>query len=213
MTSHPGVTGREGELRALSDAVRRLISLTVTNTAPAGETADIASGLDALASRLEAFVPTPHPPRYLNADRSDAMDEERMPYDVVIGPFNPLALPVRIELDPPRAIGHACFTVPYEGPPGCVHGAVIAGAFDMVCNAANHMAGLAGPTARLTVRYRRPTLLGVDLVFEAQVLEARGRRTTTTARIVQDGMVTAEAQGLFVALDRREVMTFDRRIR
>ena len=41
-----------------------------------------------------------------------------MPFDVVIGICNPVALPIAIEFDPPKAIGRAVFTAPYEGAPG-----------------------------------------------------------------------------------------------
>ena len=68
-----------------------------------------------------------------------------MPFDVVIGTCNPVALPIDIEFDPPKAIGRAVFTAPYEGAPGCVHGAVLAGAFDIMLTAANVIADGAGP--------------------------------------------------------------------
>ena len=77
-----------------------------------------------------------------------------MPFDVVIGSCNPLAPPITIAFDLPKAIGHAQFTAPYEGAPGCVHGAVLAGAFDMMLTAANVLADAAGPTVNLSIRYR-----------------------------------------------------------
>jgi acyl-coenzyme A thioesterase PaaI-like protein len=208
---HPVISGRERELRALADEVRRLVALTVTNAAPADETADVASQLAALADRLALHVPTPPPPRHVGPEVPDAEAGARMPYDVVLGEYNPLALPIEITVSPPLALGHARFTTPYEGPPGCVHGAVIAGAFDMVLNAANQFAGVAGPTARLTIRYRRPTRVHRDLTFEAWVASTKGRRTITAGRILQDGVVTAEAEGLFVALDRDRIMRMGRR--
>ena len=58
-----------------------------------------------------------------------------MPYDVVVGPFNPLALPVVLDFEPPKALGRAAFDVAYEGAPGCVHGAVLAATFDIVLTA------------------------------------------------------------------------------
>ena len=86
-----------------------------------------------------------------------------MPFDVVIGSCNPVALPLTIEFDPPKAIGHAVFTAPYEGAPGCVHGAVLAGAFDIMLTAANVIAAGAGPTVTLSIRYLKPTLIGPAL--------------------------------------------------
>jgi acyl-coenzyme A thioesterase PaaI-like protein len=206
VSGHPAVDGREQELRRLAHEVRRLIEVVVTNTAPAAETDEVAEELGRLADRLAAHVPADIPPRYVLEGPRLGVAGERMPYDVVVGHYNPLALPLEMEIDPPRAVGRARFSTPYEGPPGCVHGAVIAGAFDMVCNEANRIAGMAGPTARLSIRYRRPTLLHQELTIEAEVAETRGKRTTTRGRIVQDGLVTAEVEGLFVSLDPEELL-------
>jgi len=208
---HPAVRQRRAELRDLSDAVRRLVDLTVTNAAAPAETAAVAAELHALADRLAPTVPDPPLPRYMFRGDNRGTYADHMPFDVVIGGYNPIALPVEIELDPPRAVGRATFTTAYEGPPGCVHGAVIAGAFDMVLTAANQASGDAGPTAKLSIRYRRPTLLRVPLTFEGEVLERSGRRIRTRGRILQDGLVTAEAEGLFVALDPAAILSMHRR--
>lgn len=212
MSRHPGVKGREAELRALTDAVRRLVDLTVNHVASPEETAEIASALHGLADRLETHVPAAPLPRFLIAPEGvSAPMADGMPFDVVIGPYSPLALPVEIEIAPPLAIGHARFTTPYEGPPGCVHGGVIAQVFDIVLSAANRLAEAAGPTGRLTVRYRRPTLLHHDVRIEAQVIDRKGRRTRSTGRMFQGGHVTAEAEGLFFALDHADVAALHKR--
>ena len=65
-----------------------------------------------------------------------------MPYDVVVGPFNPIAPPVVLDFEPPKALGRAVFDVTYEGAPGCVHGAVLAAAFDIILTAANAIEGV-----------------------------------------------------------------------
>jgi acyl-coenzyme A thioesterase PaaI-like protein len=203
---HGAVAGRPDELRALTDAVRRLVALTVTHVAPAAETAAIAAELEAIADRLEPFVPTPVLPRFWpNMAPTDAPMADQMPFDAVVGAYNPIALPVTVTVDPPRAFGHACFTTAYEGPPGCVQGGVIAATFDIILSAANRIAEAAGPTAELKLRYRKPTLLHRDLVVEAEVAEVRGRLTRTVGQIVQDGEVTVEAEGTFVALDRAAI--------
>ncbi len=178
----------------------------MTSAAPASETDAAASELDAIADRLQRFVPDELP--YLYVTEVEAPPEILAPFDVVTGLYNPLALPVDISLDPPRALGFARFTKPYEGPPGCVHGAVLCGVFDMVFTAANWLAQAAGPTVELSVRYRRPTRLDTDTTFEAWVSARDGRITTTSGRAVQDGIVTLEATGRFVHLPRERVMQF-----
>ncbi len=196
----------------LAAAVRRLIAATVLNRAPAESVGEIASELHALADRLERHVPDPPPPvtdmSHPVPDRSaphlasaGAAMAASMAFDVVIGPYSPLALPVELTLEPPRAVGRACFTLPYEGPPGCVHGAVIAATFDIVLTAANVISGAAGPTVSLTTRYLRPTLLHEEAMFEASVDRIEGRRVFTHGRVVQGGTTTVEADGAFALID------------
>jgi acyl-CoA thioesterase FadM len=107
--------------------------------------------------------------------------------------------------DPPVARGRARFTSPYEGPPDCVHGAIIAATFDQVFNVANLKSGVAGPTAYLHVDYKRPTRLLRDLELEGWVAQVDGRKITCRGRLVQDGVVTCEAEGLFIQLPRDRI--------
>src|SRR5262245_14364457 len=141
---HPNVAGRERELRAMADAVRRLVRITVNNTGDAEWTADAAARIAAVAEALEAAVPSVPPPRY-GALRPPEEPHDVFPYDVMLGLYNPIALPIEMEWQPPLAVGRAVFDTPYEGPPGCVHGAVLAAAFDQVINIANIHSGTAGP--------------------------------------------------------------------
>ena len=208
-SNHPSVEGREPELAELADAVRRLVTLTITNTASGDETAAIAAELTAIADRLEAHVPDPVPPRHIPGPPRALTDlQDGMPFDPVTGRWHPFALPVEFHPaadDPDRAIGRASFSVAFEGPPGCVHGAVLAGVFDMALTAANRLADAAGPTMKLSLRYRKPTRLGVETVFETWVTKRTGRVTTAVGRASQDGVVTVEAEGTFLHLPYERV--------
>ncbi len=203
---HPTVRGRGPELARLAASVRRLIALTITSQAPPEETAAAAARLDEVADRLERFVPAELPYVYVTAAPADAGPHEIGPFDVVYGEYNPMALPVEMTLEPPLAIGRAVFTKPYEGPPGCVHGAVLCAAFDMVLTAANRLADAAGPTVELSVRYRKPTRLGTETVFEGWISSREGRITHAAGRARQGDTVTVEATGRFMRLPRERVM-------
>ena len=87
-----------------------------------------------------------------------------------------------------------------------MHGAVIAGAFDIVLTAANRLAGAAGPTAWLTVRYKRPTLLDVESRFEAECVSNDGRRVISRGRLIQAGTVKVEAEGEFAVIPASRLM-------
>jgi hypothetical protein len=197
----PHVVGRERELRALADAVRRLIDYSVRHVASAEATAVLARRIDALADELAGFVPDEAVGKYGAVDLATSHPHDHFQFDPVLGLYNPLALPVRMTWQPPLAIGHARFGEAYEGPPGCVHGGVISGVFDQVFNVANLKNGVAGPTANLSIDYRRPTPLRRDLVFEGWVDRVESRKVFARGRVLYDGKVTAEATGLFIRVD------------
>jgi hypothetical protein len=203
---HPGLQGREHEARELADVLRRLIRLSVSAAPSAAETRRLAARLAVVADELEAHLPDAPLPRFVGPDEDGVPKEVplggAMPYDVVVGPFNPVALPVVLDFEPPKALGRAVFDVAYEGAPGCVHGAVLAATFDIVLTAANAIAGATGPTVRLALRYLRPTLTGEEAVFEGWVTDMTDRRVHSLGRIVQGGIVTVEAEGEFAVFNR-----------
>jgi acyl-CoA thioesterase FadM len=206
---YPGLHGRETEARAMAEELRRLIRLSVSTAPPAEETAALTAQLAAVADRLEAHRPAIPLPRFMGPPEDGAPRgppfSGTMPFDIVVGGFNPLALPVRLAFEPPRALGYATFTTAYEGAPGCVHGGALAATFDIVFTAANAIAEATGPTVGLDVRYRRPTLIDEEALFEAWVTEVTPRRVFSRGRIVQGGTVTVEAEGEFAILDHARI--------
>ena len=186
-------------LGALAGRLRELIAATVESEAPAEAIAAAIADVEAAIGHLRPHVPDPPPPRYPSGPGGTA-PEEFFPFDFVLGPFNPIAAPIRVEWHAPLAIGRVVFGTAYEGPPGCVHGGVIAASFDQVLNVANLMSGIAGPTRSLEIRYRKPTPLRREIVFEGRVESVEGREVRTSGRILVDDVVTAEALGVFVQI-------------
>jgi acyl-coenzyme A thioesterase PaaI-like protein len=185
------------------DGVRRLIALTVTADAPPDA---IATARRHIAQALAALEPFRQDTRRLHR-RPDAPDPAGlMPFDPIVGRLSPLAPPLRVRWEPPRAVGEVTFTPPYEGPPGCAHGGIIAAAFDQVFNVANVMLGNPAPTARLGFHYRRPTPLGVPLRFEGWQERLEGRRIHLRGRLLAGDRVTVEAEGVFVVLPVERIL-------
>jgi acyl-coenzyme A thioesterase PaaI-like protein len=88
----------------------------------------------------------------------------------------------------------------FAGPPGAVHGGVLAGLLDEMVG---HVAQLAAPgaiavTATLMTRFRRPTPLATPLLFTATVEPRSTRRFRAVATCSAGGEVTAEAVALLV---------------
>jgi len=192
------------------------MELTVTSSPPPALLADAARQLTALADRLEVSVPVEGPvPMGRFAEDPARSDEaaalaSAMPFDMVIGSCNPLSPPVEVEFRPPLAIGRVVFSPTYEGGPGWVHGAALAGCFDIMLTAANVLADAAGPTVELSINYRKPTRVGVESVFESWVTRRTGRRVFSQGRLLQDGVVTVEAVGEFVHMERARIAALHR---
>jgi acyl-coenzyme A thioesterase PaaI-like protein len=205
-----------GGREELAAAVRRLMELTVTSTPAPGSFADAASRIDTLCEELATAVPDEGAePVGRFARESVGSDDlstltQAMPFDMVVGSCNPVAPPIEIWFDPPKAFGKVVFAPQYEGAPGCVHGAAIAAAFDIILTAANVVADAAGPTVELRIRYLRPTIVGVDTRFESEVTEVTDRRTHSVGRLIQDGVVKVEATGEFVNLSRERINAMHR---
>jgi acyl-coenzyme A thioesterase PaaI-like protein len=209
-TGPPGRPWSGGGREELADAVRRLMELTVTSAPPPGMLIEAAARVRAVSDALEAAVPDDSAPvaRFAGYDVSPEQRTgltEAMPFDMVAGTCNPLAPPLEVWFDPPLARGRVLYTPTYEGAPGVVHGAALAAAFDIVLTAANVMADAAGPTVELSIRYRKPTLIGVECQFESEVTEVTDRRTHSRGRLIQDGIVTVESEGIFVNMDRARI--------
>ena len=149
----------DAERERLADAVRHLIEITTTSDAPAEELERAAAEVEGLAERL-----APHPrhgPKQPHLP--DLRDLQRTFWrDPVIGRSNPIAPPVDVEIRDEVVTGRANLGLAHEGPPGYVHGAVIAGVFDQILGLANLASGNVGMTGTLTIRYLRPTPLSTD---------------------------------------------------
>jgi hypothetical protein len=192
----------------LAAAVRRVIDATVSPIEwDTITTAAIA--IEVVADSLEA-EPVSRPRRRRNpSPDQDPMDF--FPNSPVIGTSNPIAPPVTlvavdgVDGGMREMRGTVNFGYPYEGPPTCVHGGVIAEVFDEVLGATNIIAGNPGMTGTLTVKYRKPTPLLTDLRIEARCLGWSGRKIRTWGAMFDGDVLTAEAEGIFIAV-RPEMM-------
>jgi acyl-coenzyme A thioesterase PaaI-like protein len=183
----------------LGTALRELVDAAVRTEVPVEELAAAAGAARRLAERLRVDSRGLH-----DIARVDDPETGERWYSPVYGPGNPVAPPMVATHSPDgRAVGRVTLGKPHEGPPGLVHGGVVATLLDHVLARAVRAAGRGGLTATLTVTYRRPVPIGVPLLVTGQIAASEGRRTTAVGRLVADGQperVLAEAEGLFVAL-------------
>jgi acyl-coenzyme A thioesterase PaaI-like protein len=202
----PGSTGDE-PLNRLADAVRRISAATVGHAVPDGDIAEAADQLVRIADQLEGSAPDSKRPRF----QPGGHPQDYFPMSPMIGFANPIAPPVEVwsvrgESGRREIRGRVTFSDAYEGPPGCVHGGVIAAVFDEVMGAANIITENPGMTGTLTVRYRRPTPLLAPLDMVARLTGTERRKIFTWAGIYHDGALTAEAEGIFVKMDPERLL-------
>lgn len=179
----------------LAAAVRELVDLTVrTRVAPA-ERGAVAEEVRALATRLGQVAQDG--PLGLETTSDGRLRDHGNP---MIGMRNPIAPPLAVHESGEREVAAAPFVLgaAYEGPPGCVHGGIIASVLDQVLGTLPAVIGQPGMTAYLNLTYRRPTPLGA-LGCRARVDRVDGWKTYVTGELLDDqGQVTVEAEGLFV---------------
>jgi acyl-coenzyme A thioesterase PaaI-like protein len=183
---------------ALGTALRRLMDAAVLTGADDDVLVAATADIEALAARLEGAggallkdaMPWPEPDRVRRGDRA---------HNPVIGVTNPLAppMPIRV-LDDGSVVSEVTMRPIHEGPPGAVHGGWVASLLDQLVGIANTVANIGGMTAELTIRYRRATPYGVPLTIRARTDSVDGRRIYASGEITADGVVTAEATGLFM---------------
>jgi acyl-coenzyme A thioesterase PaaI-like protein len=184
------------DLRALADSVRGVIDATVRTGADTDVLKRAAVALDAVAVDLAAVERPPLGPADFAAIR-DA-PHRFFAWDPEIGPANPLASRIKMEVDGDTVTGHVTFGRAYQGPPGQVHGGVIAGVYDQVLGLANFVVGRPGFTGTLSVRYTAPTPLGEPLRFEARQERVEGRKLFTNGRCFHGDTLVSRAEGIFI---------------
>jgi Thioesterase superfamily len=123
------------------------------------------------------------------------------PYSPVVGPLNPIAPPLTFAFDGERLRGTGVLPAVFVGPPGAVHGGVVAMVLDELLGAVNACLGLGAFTGTLTVRYERPTPIATGLELESWVDRTEGRKVFTVGTISAGGEVTARAEGVFIRVD------------
>jgi len=184
----------------LAAAIRTLVAHAVEADIEGEDAGRAAEALEKVVADLDE-LPRRGPKNPTKPEFEDL--QTNFGYDPVIGNANPIAPPVEISFDEDKTLhGRVNLDRQYEGPPGYVHGAVIASIFDLLLGLANAVAGNQGMTGTLTIKYRRPTPLKTDLHIVARVLRSEGRKSFTSGEIYAGDTLCAECEGLFIALTK-----------
>ena len=187
------------ERRELGEALRRLLDAVVQTGAPPEDLRAAAATIDEMTGKLATST--------VRADRSVAAGSYRAHMSLVGGLSHPIAPQLQMEVDGDTGRGQVTVGPVFQGGPGLVHGGVLALLIDhaMGCVAA-------GPqrpamTASLTMRYRKPTPLGIPLTVSVWLDRVEGRKLHLSAEIVADGKVTVAAEAVFLTLTAQNLAT------
>jgi uncharacterized protein (TIGR00369 family) len=97
-------------------------------------------------------------------------------------------------------------TVPdtFEGPPGYLHGGIIATLLDETMSKSVRAHGFTAMTRQMEIDYLRPVPSGAAIRLEGLLVRSEGRKHWTEARILNAaGKELARSMGLFVELRAR----------
>jgi uncharacterized protein (TIGR00369 family) len=100
------------------------------------------------------------------------------------------------------------FRVPrrFEGPPGHVHGGIIATILDEAMGKVNRRKGIVALTRHMSIDYLRPVPLATRLRVVGWPVKVEGRKHFHTGEIrALDGTVLARAEGIFIAVNSAEL--------
>jgi uncharacterized protein (TIGR00369 family) len=92
----------------------------------------------------------------------------------------------------------------HEGPPGHVHGGIVATLLDEAMSKLNRPLNVLAMTRHMDVDYLRPVPLHRRLIVTSRHLHREGRKLFHQAEIqYSDGSVLARGKGLFIVIDEK----------
>jgi acyl-coenzyme A thioesterase PaaI-like protein len=190
------------ELRRLADAIRLVTDQVVRTHAGPELLAQAARVVEDAAALLEPETPA-WAPSVPAAPLTQTDPHLFFPFSPMVGWYSPLAPPLDCEIRDGTLFGRARLGAAYEGPPGCVHGGIIAGLFDEVLGIANIAAGHGAMTGTLTIKYRSPTPLHQELHLEGRTDRIEGRKVFARGTLHAGERLCVEAEGVFIEVDRQ----------
>ena len=180
---------------ALASAVRRLNEATLRTTVDHDTVEEVRRQVEEATVRLEkSMIPGNFGVAITKSGRVRGYG------NAVVGLRNPNAVPVQIVQDREAGRASAEFELGplHEGPPGQVHGGVVALVLDQIFGEAAAAGGTPGMTGTLTLRYALNTPLG-PCSAAAWVDRRDGIKTIVKGEMRRaDGTVTVTGEGIFI---------------
>jgi acyl-coenzyme A thioesterase PaaI-like protein len=135
--------------------------------------------------------------------------DERASYCFGCGPANPQGLHLAFTTDSsnsanPTAIAYLQLDRLHEGPPGHVHGGIVATLLDEAMSKLNRPLNVIAMTRHMEIDYLRPAPLFKPLTLVSRHLRREGRKLFHLAELqFSDGTVLARAKAVFIVIDEK----------
>lgn len=194
--SGPPVTRRGHAVAALRDLITAIVLLDDPDDSSLDELADV---LRSHAQRLRPAATSRYPTEGGRGVPAGTDSPKVMATNSMTGTDNPVAPPMEVSMVDGRAVGQAKFGPVYEGFPGLVHGGFLAAVLESLLP---RPAASLGPrvTGTMTIRFRKPTPIGVTVGLEAHLVSLEERKAVTAAAILVGDEVHVEAEAVVVRL-------------
>ncbi len=136
------------------------------------------------------------------ADKLELIDDS---WCIVCGKANPIGLRQRFVIEEDEYVTYFTPRKEHQGYKGVVHGGITSTLLDEVMARCAMDKVCYSVTAELTVRFKKPAVVGRQLRFAAKIDSDNGRTVTTSATATDDdGIVIATATGRMVKVCREE---------
>jgi acyl-coenzyme A thioesterase PaaI-like protein len=133
----------------------------------------------------------------------DGGEMDHYPSCPVSGKENPLGLAATVRRQGDDVVATVTFDAGFAGMPGYAHGGPVAAVLDDVMGfVLSSMNGLFGYTASMTVTYKAPVKIGIQVECRGRLVRRDGRKLYIDAELQQpDGRLLATASALFIEVD------------
>lgn len=199
--------GAGAERLALASAARRVLNAVRVTATSAEVVAEATELLERAAALVEAEQMEGIQSQGVMGDLEAGFESRDpmafFPYSPIIGRLNPASPPVEFWVEGVEVHGRMNLSPVYAGPPGLVHGGIIAEVFDELLGVVNVVNGVGGYTGTLKVVYQKPTPLLNEVSLRAWPAGSEGRKLYVSGEMVCNGTVTASAEGIFVRANRQ----------
>jgi len=131
----------------------------------------------------------------------DGGGRTNFPDDIVTGKANPLGMAADITRQDDVAVLRITLGPAFEGAPGRAHGGAVAALIDEVMGFVLSINATPAYTGRLTITYRAPTPLGVEIEMRAKLRSRQGRKLLIEAEARHGDTLLALGEGLFITVE------------